>query len=276
PMLSPFKPDGTVDTAAAGRIVERLLSAKTAGIFPLGTTGESASIPKAEKLKLVAATVKAVNGRAMNYAGISSNVFADSIELATAFEGEGVDALVAHSPSYFQMTDGDMQAYYLKLADRVKLPLLLYNIPVTTHQTISLPVVEKLIKHQNIVAIKDSQGDAKRLTDLLAITGGRGGFPVLLGSSAFFTHGLKAGGVGLIPSGSHILPAEYVQMFEAAIADNWAEVERLQHATDEAVSVYVKGRTIGEGLAKLKAILDKQGICGRTMLPPLRDNTEAA
>ncbi|MGC4033171.1 MAG: dihydrodipicolinate synthase family protein [Tepidisphaeraceae bacterium] len=275
PMLSPFTPGGSIDEPAVGRIVDRLLTGKPAGIFPLGTTGESASISQSEKKKLIATTVKAVAGRAMNYAGISANVFTDSLELAQVAKDNGVDAVVAHVPSYFGLTDADIEAYYLKLADAVPLPLVLYNIPPTTHHSIALDVVGRLIQHPNVVAIKDSAGDADRLTKLLALTGGRGGFPVLLGSSAFFTHGLKAGGVGLIPSGSHIAPVEYGQMFEAAMRDDWAEVERLQTVTDAAVSAYVKGRTIGEGLARLKKILSTQNICGPTMLPPLRDNVEA-
>lgn len=276
PMLSPFTPGGSIDTDAVGRIVDRLLTGTPAGIFPLGTTGESASIPLAEKKKLITATVKAVNGRSMNYTGISSNNFADSIELAKHAKDAGSQAVVCHVPSYFQLTDADIEAYFTKLADAVPLPLVLYNIPVTTYHTIHLDVVDRLRKHQNVVAIKDSAGDATRLTELLKRTGGRGGFPVLLGSSAFFTHGLRAGGIGLIPSGSHLAPVEYQQMFEAAMRDDWGEVERLQKATDEIVSAYVKGRTIGEGLARLKRILESQGVCGRTMLPPLRDNSEPA
>ena len=179
---------------------------------------------------------------------------------------------MAHMPSYYPLNDAEIEAYFLRLADSVKLPLVLYNIPITTHHSISVDSVEKLRKHQNIVALKDSSGDRPRLTELLHRTGGRGGFPVLLGSSAIFTHGLRAGAVGLVPSGAQLVAAEYQGMFEAAMKDNWSEVERLQQVTDEMTAKYIKGRSLGQGLAVLKALMEKRGLCGRTMLPPLMDH----
>jgi 4-hydroxy-tetrahydrodipicolinate synthase len=109
---------------------------------------------------------------------------------------------------------------------------------------------------------------------MLKRTGGRGGFPVLLGSSAAFSHGLRAGAVGLVPSGAHLVPAQYQAMYEAAMSDRWDEVERLQHETDTVCAGYLKGRSLGQSLAALKALLEQCGLCGRTMLPPLRDHTE--
>lgn len=270
PTVSPFTPNGEVDTPAVGRIVELLVSNRIGGIFPLGTTGEAASISPDDRRTLVAATVTATRGRAMVYAGIAGNCFKESVEAAKQYKQLKVDAVVAHMPSYYPLNDAEIEAYFLRLADAVPLPLVLYNIPITTHHHIALDVVDRLRKHPNIVAIKDSAGDVARLTELLKRTGGRDGdFPVLLGSSVCFTHGLKHGGIGLVPSGAHVVPAEYQAMYEAGMARNWPEVERLQKVTDDAVAPYLKGKSLGQGLAALKAILEKRGICGRTMLPPL-------
>lgn len=273
PMVSPFTPAGAIDEPAVGRIVDLLVSGGVGGVFPLGTTGEASSIHPDDKRALVAATVRAANTRAMVYAGIAGNCFRESVEAAVAYKQLGVDAVVAHMPSYYPLSDAEIEAYFLQLADSVPLPLVLYNIPATTHHSIALGVVDRLRKHPNIVAIKDSANDAKRLTELLAMTGGRGGFPVLLGCSAQFTHGLKLGGVGLVPSGGHLVPGQYQAMYQAAMNKQWNEVERLQAETDTACAAYLKGRSLGEGLAVLKAILEKRGICGRTMLPPLRTHT---
>jgi dihydrodipicolinate synthase/N-acetylneuraminate lyase len=182
---------------------------------------------------------------------------------------------VAHMPSYYPLSDSEIEAYFLRLADSVRLPLVLYNIPTTTHHSIALDSVDRLRQHPNIVAMKDSANDRPRIAELLRRTGGRGGFPVFLGNSAHFTHGLKHGGIGIVPSGGHIVPDLYQAMYEAAATDQWDEVERLQHETDLACSQYLKGRSLGESLAKLKAIMEIRGLCGRTMLPPLRDNQDA-
>jgi len=275
PMVTPVDTAGGIDDAAVGKIVNHLIDGGSAGIFPLGTTGEGASVPSHERLKLVESTVKHVAGRAMVYAGISDNCFADSVSAAQAYKQAGADVVVAHPPSYYPLSDAQIENYFLRLADRVPLPLVLYNIPITTHLTIAIDVVVRLAKHPNIVALKDSAGDMQRLTELFRSTGGRGGFPVLLGSSSLFTHGLKAGGVGLVPSGSHLVPREYTQMFEAAMVNKWDEVERLQRDTDKACSVYLKGNTLSASLAALKWQLENRGLCRRTMLPPLTDWVDA-
>jgi dihydrodipicolinate synthase/N-acetylneuraminate lyase len=274
PMISPFIPAGSVDEPAVGRIVEHFISNRIGGIFALGTTGESASIPADEKRKLVAATVQATNRRATVYAGISGNCFGDSVDAAKAYQQLGVEAVVAHMPSYYPLSDDEIEAYFLRLADSVPLPLVLYNIPVTTHHSIALRTLERLRRHGNIVAIKDSSGDKPRLTEMLKMTGGRDGFPVLLGTSSAFTHGLRAGAVGLVPSGAHIVPAQYQSMYEAAMKNDWNEVERLQAETDGAVAQYLKGRSLAQSLAVLKSILERRGLCGRTMLPPIRDHSD--
>jgi dihydrodipicolinate synthase/N-acetylneuraminate lyase len=271
PMITPFTPGGGIDVPAVGRIVDHLVGGRVAGIFPLGTTGEAASIHDSDRLVLVEETVKAVNRRATVYAGIPSNCFRESLEAAVAYKQLGADAVVAHMPSYYPLSDADIEAYFQRLADGVPLPLVLYNIPVTTHHSIALDSLDKLRKHPNIVAIKDSSGDRARLTEMLKRTGGRDGFPVLLGSSSTFTHGLKLGGVGLVPSGAHLVPDKYQAMFEAAMNGKWDEVERLQTDTDAAIAPYIKGHSLSEGLAILKALMEKQGLCGRTMLPPIRD-----
>jgi len=271
PMVSPFTPDGRIDEPAVGRIVELLVSHHVAGIFPLGTTGEAASISREEKRRLVAATVKFVAGRAIVYAGIAGNCLSESVAAAGEYLRLGVKAAVAHPPSYYPLSDREIETYYQRLADQIPLPLVMYNIPVTTHHSISLDVVDRLRKHPNIVALKDSASDPGRIVELLRRTGGRGGFPVLLGSSLQFAHGLKLGGIGLIPSGAHLIPDVYQSMYEAAMGDEWDRVDQLQSESEAAVAPYLKGRSLGQGLAKLKAILEERGICGRTMLPPLLD-----
>ena len=210
----------------------------------------------------------------MVYAGIASNCLRDSVEAATAYKQLGTDAVVAHVPSYYSLSDAEIEDYFCRLADAVPLPLVLYNIPATTHHSIALDTIDRLRTHPNIVAIKDSSGDRERLTELLRRTGGRGGFPVLLGSSVAFTHGLRHGGVGLVPSGAHLVPREYQRMYEAAMSDDWDSVERLQRETDAACAPYLKGRPLGESLAVLKAMLEQRGLCSRSMLPPLRDHVD--
>lgn len=272
PMVTPFTPAGAIDEDAIARIVDHLIEFRLAGIFPLGTTGESMSIHPDDRRKVVAATVKRAGGRATVYAGIASTCFRESVEAADAYAQLGAAAAVAHMPSYYPLTDDEIESYFLRLADAVKLPLVLYNMPATTHHSIPLDAIDRLRQHPNIVATKDSAGDRERLTELLRRCGGRGGFPVLIGASSNFSLGLRHGAVGLIPSGGHIIGDKYQAMFDAGMADRWDDVERFQRETDAIVAGYLDGRTLGQGLAVLKAKMEKLGLCGRTMLPPLRDH----
>jgi 4-hydroxy-tetrahydrodipicolinate synthase len=273
-MISPFTLEGSVDGPAVAKVVDHLLAGGVHGIFALGTTGEAMLIHRADKQKLVTETVRAVNGRSMVYAGISGNSLRVSLELANDYADLGVDALVAHPPTYYELFDREIEAYFLRLADEVKLPLVLYNIPQTTRHSISLDVVDRLRKHENIVAIKDSANDPARLSALLTRVGGRDGFPVLLGCSAQYAHGLKAGGVGLVPSGAHLVPDKYVAMYNAAMHHQWERVDALQKETEAACRPYLAGRGIGQGIAALKAMLERHGICGRTVLSPLLNHED--
>jgi 4-hydroxy-tetrahydrodipicolinate synthase len=272
PMITPFTRDGAIDEPAVKRVVDHLIAGGAAGVFPLGTTGESASMPWEQKRRLVEATVKYVADRATVYAGVSSNCLRDSIDMASEFKQLDAQAVVAHMPSYYALNDAEIEWYFVKLADSVPLPLVLYNIPATTHHSIAIDSVVRLMEHPNIAALKDSSGDRPRLTELLKQTGGRDGFPILLGSSPCYSHGLRCGAVGLVPSGAHLVPEKYQAMYEAAISDRWDDVERLQRETDEVCSRYLKGLSMGQGLAVLKALLEARGVCGRTMLPPLREH----
>ena len=269
PMISPFTPDHRIDVEAAARVVNHLVAHGVAGVFPLGTTGEAASIPIPEKRRLVAAVVEATAGRAMVYAGIPSNCYRESIEAAVAYEESGADAVVAHLPSYYPLSDAEIQAYLLRLADAVPLPLVLYNIPATTHHSLSFDVIDALRRHPNVVALKDSSGDRQRIEQVLDHLGDD--FPVLLGSSSLYSVGLRRGAVGVIPSGAHLVPELYQAMVEAAGQKDWDAVDELQVQTDAACAAYLKGRSLGQSLAVLKSLLHAKGLCGRTMLPPLQD-----
>jgi dihydrodipicolinate synthase/N-acetylneuraminate lyase len=94
---------------------------------------------------------------------------------------------------------------------------------------------------------------------------------VLIGNSTHMKMGFENGAVGIVPSGAHIVPEMYQGMYDAAMKNDMATVERLQKESDAAVQRYLKGNSLGQGLAVLKAMLEKKGLCGRTMLPPLLD-----
>jgi dihydrodipicolinate synthase/N-acetylneuraminate lyase len=272
PMITPFTPDGHVDLAAAGRLVERLIAAGVDGVFVLGTTGEAASMQRYQRSQMVYEAARAIAGQKRKlalYAGISGNCLAESIESAQAWTLIGANAVVAHPPFYFPIAESMLEDYFQKLADQSPLPLLLYNIPQTTHVSISLETISRLSKHPNIIGIKDSQHDLPRLTKLIE-EHRNSRFRVLSGSISLACPCLKLGAHGLVPSTANFAPETYVAMTKAAREGNWPEAEARQVESDRLSAQYQQGVTLGESIAKLKSIMAAQGICSPHVLPPLQ------
>ncbi|UCE07941.1 MAG: dihydrodipicolinate synthase family protein, partial [bacterium] len=141
PMITPFTESGRLDEEAAIRITDHVVEAGTYP-FLLGTTGESASIPLETRFQLVKCVTKHLKNRSFIYAGISNNCFEHSITTAKSYHDLGVNALVAHLPSYYPLIPDHILKYFELLAERSPGPIVIYNILGTTHMSIPLTVVE--------------------------------------------------------------------------------------------------------------------------------------
>lgn len=269
PMVTPVRPDGSIDEPAVGRIVEFMIAGGVHGVFVLGTTGESQSVYPEEALKLVAAAAGTIRRRLPLYVGISGNCLRASVEAAKAYAQAGADMLVAHPACYFPIDEPEIEANLHQLADAVPLPLVIYNIPATTHLSVPLETIERLSGHKNIVAVKDSARDADRIQTLARRYAGTN-FPVLAGCSGLFGQALRWGARGLVPGTANFAPEPHVKMWEAATAGDWAAVDDLQKQISKLNEQYQDGRPLGRSLPLLKAIMAEKGLCGPDVLPPLR------
>jgi dihydrodipicolinate synthase/N-acetylneuraminate lyase len=271
PMVTPITPDGDLDEPAVRRIVDHMVAGGVHGVFVLGTTGENASVPAAMRERLVGTTVEHVGRRARVYAGISSNCLADSVAAAKACARLGVDAVVAHLPTYYALNAGEQCAYFGALADRINLPLVLYNIPPTTHMTIPVEIVENLSRHPNVVGIKDSGGDVAHLVALLERLGdARPDFTVLVGASALSAQGLALGADGIVPAQGNLIPALCRALFDRAVEGDRDRAEACQQQIDAFARLFVEGRSLAQSLGALKAMMGALDLCGPDVLPPLR------
>ena len=271
PLVTPITPDGDLDEPAVRRIVDHVVAGGVHGVFVLGTTGENTSAPAAMRERLVAVAVEHVGERATVYAGISSNCLADSVAAARAYVRLGVDAVVAHLPTYYALNAEEQLAYFSVLADRIDLPLVLYDIPVTTHMTFSIEIVTRLSHHPNIVGIKDSSGDVARLATLLeCLSAARPDFAVLVGASELAARGLALGADGIVPSQGNLIPALCRALFDRAVDRDRDGAEAHQQRMDVLARLFVEGRSLAQSLGALKAMMGALGLCGPDVLPPLR------
>jgi 4-hydroxy-tetrahydrodipicolinate synthase len=268
PMITPFTENGKIDLSAVEKIVEYLISAGTAP-FILGTTGESASIPDKYRPDFVKTMVKTASGRAKTYAGISSPSFETSVEAAIQYFELGVDAVVAHPPSYYPLSGEILLRYYVKLANSIPGPLILYNIPIVTHVSIPVAVLDQLSHHEKIIGIKDSERDIERFNQSLELWATREDFVHLVGWGAQMANGLRQGSAGLVPSTGNLVPKMYKEMLDAAKDGNDKNLEELQQLTDKISAIYQKDRTLNQSLPALKMMMKVLDLCEPYVLPPL-------
>jgi 4-hydroxy-tetrahydrodipicolinate synthase len=274
PLATPFTAEGQIDDAATRRLVEHLASNEI-GVFVLGTTGETASIPHRERRRFVETAVEAASGRVPVYAGIGDNCVPHSIEGAEHYLDSGVQGVVAHLPSYYPLSAREMQRYFKLLHDNIKGDLLIYNIPQTTYMSIPHEVIEALAELPRVVGFKDSERDMNRAHETARRCGARPDFALFMGSAVLSVEAMRLGYDGLVPSSGNIVPDLWRKLWEAGKAEDWETAETLQTRADEIAMIFQGGRTLGQSIAALKACLHIQGICEPHVLPPLEDVSDA-
>ena len=267
PMITPFKEDGDVDLAAAAKIAEHIVKGG-ASAFVLGTTGEGASIGPDAKARLVDCVVTQVGGRRPVYAGIADNCLVNSIEMSRQFSSLGADVGVAHVPNYYPLSQGDVAVYFQRLADACHLPLMLYNIPITTGISVPISVIDELSLHRSIVGLKDSENNLERMHDATARWKDREDFSYLMGCSVLSDAALSRGADGIVPGAGNIAPAIFAALYRAAVQGQSAQAKRLQACSDQISGMFQKGRILSQSLPALKAIMHLLGLCELHVLPP--------
>ena len=170
-MVTPFAPDGSVDTATAARLATRLVDSGCDGLVVSGTTGESPTTTDAEKLTLLRAVLEAVGDRARIIAGAGTYDTAHSVHLAKACAAEGAHGLLIVTPYYSRPPQSGLVAHFRAVADATDLPVVLYDIPPRSMIPIEWDTLRTLSAHPNIVAVKDAKGDLLGASQLMAETG---------------------------------------------------------------------------------------------------------
>jgi len=268
PMITPFTANGKVDIPAAKKITEHLISSNNIP-FILGTTGESSSVPNSERSGFVRAVVEQVAGRCLTYAGISSNCFEESVELAKQYADLGLDVAVCNLACYYPLTTENMLKYYEELAESIPLPLMIYNITITTNMSIPLDIIEKLSAHPNIIGLKDSERDEERMAKAVKMANAKDDFAYFSGCAAFAARAMLAGADGIVPSTANFIPKMFYDLYDAGAKGDGDTANKLQAESDALAKIYQGGRILCQSLAALKVVMKCMGLCEEYVLPPL-------
>jgi len=271
PLVTPLTSRLLLDEDAVVRLVQRMTEG-TCQSFIMGTTGEAPSLPMSLRLRYIELSAKQKRFGDL-YVGISSFCIEDSIQLARHAADHGADAVVATLPYFFPLTREQILGYYTTLADKSPLPLIMYNIPVTTHVSLPLDLMDALSHHPNIAGFKDSEQNDPRLMEALSLWRDRTDFSHFMGSAARSAMALENGSDGIVPSAGNLEPGWYAKLY--AHATTGKDAGHYQRITDELGMVYQRERTLGESLWALKEMLHLHGLCTSHMMPPLTKGNEA-
>lgn len=270
PMVTPVTKEGDIDVKAVERIIDNFAKYNVSALL-MGTTGEGNSVAVEQGVKMIEAAAKAAAGRITIYAGLAGNCVSEQMEAAKKFVAAGADVIAATLPCYYALTPEQMMKYYTDLADALTIPLMLYNITITTHMSIPVDVIEKLSHHPNIVGLKDSEDNQERMEEILRLVADRDDFAYFCGCAANSAKALSLGADGIVPSVGNYLPKMYADLFDAGVKGDTATAEDLQQKTIEIGKINTAGLTLGQSLAGLKVIMKMFGLCDTFMLPPLTE-----
>ena len=214
PMVTPVTKEGEIDLPAVERIMTNFVKHNVSPLI-MGTTGEGNSVSVRQGVEMIRAAAKVGKGKCVIYTGLAGNCVEEQLEAARLFVEAGADVIAATLPCYYALTPEQMYNYYATLADALTVPLMLYNIDITTHMSIPLDIIERLSHHPNIVGLKDSENNIPRLEEALRLFADREDFAYFCGCAANSAKALAHGGDGIVPSVGNYVPGLYQQLYEA-------------------------------------------------------------
>lgn len=203
-IVTPFNGD-KIDYDAFGEIIETQIAHKTDAIVVCGTTGEASTMPTEEHIEAIEFAVRKTAGRVPVIAGTGSNDTLHAIGLTKAAEQVGADAVLSVTPYYNKANQSGLYEHFKAVAEAISIPVILYNVPSRTGVNISIEVLKKLAKIENIVAIKEASGNISYAARVAAEV------PELYmysGNDDMIVPVMSLGAKGVISVAANILPEE--------------------------------------------------------------------
>jgi 4-hydroxy-tetrahydrodipicolinate synthase len=225
-ITTPFQQDYSVDADLLVKQVDALVRAGCTGIVALGSLGEGGSLSFDEKKAVLRLCKEALKGRASLVAGVAAMTTDEACRLAELAREQGVDGLMVLPPYVYKGDWRETRAHFAAVVSETALPCMLYNNPIA-YGTDVLPeqVLELAEALPNLLAVKESSADIRRVTALAALAGEK--LSVLVGVDDLIVEGVAAGAVGWIAGLADALPVESVRLFDLALAGKTAEASAL-------------------------------------------------
>ena len=251
-MVTPFREDHAVDLDGAQDLASYLVDQGSDAIVAVGSTGESPTLTFNEKAELFRAVGEAVRGRAKLICGTGTYSTAETLELTQAAEDAGADGLLVVTPYYNKPPQRGLIAHFERIADATDLPIIAYNIPGRTATRIEHDTLLRLAEKPNIVAVKDSTGDFRGISRLVAEVPD---FEVYSGDDWATFGYVCLGAVGVVSVASHLVGPQIRQMIELIETGDVAAARKIH----ESLSPLFNALFITSNPIPVKAALEMLG-----------------
>ena len=262
-ITTPFEPDLSVDAGLLVKQVDALVRAGCTGVVALGSLGEGGSLSFDEKKTVLRLCREALAGRAPLVAGVGALTTADAIRLAELAADAGCGGLMVLPPYAYRGDWRETRAHFDAVVGATPLPCMLYNNPIA-YGTDVLPehVLDMAAARPNLVAVKESSADVRRVTSLRALLGDR--LAVLIGVDDLVLEGIQAGAVGWVAGLADALPAEAVRLFDLAVAGRIAEARAIY----DWFLPLLRLDTVPKFVQLIKLVQQETGLGSETARPP--------
>lgn len=202
-LITPFDENGEVNYSRLREILEFHVINHTDAIIVTGTTGEGSTLNVEEKISVIEFTVNIINNRIPVIAGTGSNDTRHAAEFSKRVEKLGVDGLLVVTPYYNKGNENGIYEHYKAIAEGVKIPVILYNVPSRTGVNLSIPLLKRLAQIENITALKEASGNISYVAEVAREVPE---LDIYSGNDDMVVPVLSLGGKGVISVSANIIP----------------------------------------------------------------------
>jgi 4-hydroxy-tetrahydrodipicolinate synthase len=223
-LVTPMNADGSINYPLMGELIERQIKGGTNALIICGTTGEASTMTDEEHIECIRFAVEKTAKRIPIVAGTGSNDTAYMVELSVEAEKVGADALLLVSPYYNKTSQRGLVKHFRAVAEKVSIPIMLYNIPSRTGVNIELPAFKELAEYSNIRAVKESGGNVTYFSTLI----NESGLDVYSGDDYMNVAAMALGAVGVVSVMGNVIPEAVHKICKYCLENNVLEAGKLQ------------------------------------------------
>ncbi|HIA46744.1 MAG TPA: 4-hydroxy-tetrahydrodipicolinate synthase [Candidatus Hydrogenedentes bacterium] len=224
-LVTPFKDNFDIDFDAYGRLIDMQLENGTHGIVPAGCTGEAATLTHDEQKKLISFAINRIAGKVPVVAGTGSNNTAETLDFTQYAKDAGADGALMITPYYNKPTREGIIAHYTTVADKIELPIMLYNVPGRTQLKMEPETIATLAKHPNIVSVKEACGSVDQVSQIRS----QSDINVMSGDDPLTLPMMAVGASGVVSVAANVVPDKVAALTNAFHAGDLQKAQEIHY-----------------------------------------------